>query len=77
MSNNINLYGFSSNQIEDNDYKKLLELSEKGDLMKKLDKSYIFRLNNYMSDTIEDKCITKGIKLTDQRRVIARVMSEF
>ena len=22
MSNNINLYGFSSNQIEDNDYKK-------------------------------------------------------
>ena len=29
-----------------------------------------------MSDTIEDKCITKGIKLTDQRRVIARVMSE-
>ena len=36
MSNNINLYGFSSNQIEDNDYKKLLELSEKGDLMKSL-----------------------------------------
>ena len=30
MSNNINLYGFSANQIEDNDYKKLLELSEKG-----------------------------------------------
>ena len=29
-----------------------------------------------MSDTIEDKCITKGIKLTDQRKVIARVMSE-
>ena len=27
-------------------------------------------------ETIEDKCITKGIKLTDQRRVIARVMSE-
>ena len=36
MSNNINLYGFSSNQIEDNDYKKLLELSEKGVLMKNL-----------------------------------------
>ena len=36
MSNNINLYGFSSYQIEDNDYKKLLELSEKGDLMKNL-----------------------------------------
>ena len=30
MSNNINLYGFSYNQIENNDYKKLLELSEKG-----------------------------------------------
>ena len=29
-----------------------------------------------MSDTIEDKCISKGIKLTDQRRVIAKVMSE-
>ena len=36
MSNNINLYGFSSNQIEDNDYKKLLELSEQGVLMKNL-----------------------------------------
>ena len=36
MSNNINLYGFSSHQIEDNDYKKLLELSEKGVLMKNL-----------------------------------------
>ena len=36
MSNNINLYGFSSNQIEDNDYKKLLELSEKGVLTKNL-----------------------------------------
>ena len=36
MSNNINLYGFSSNQIEDNDNKKLLELSEKGVLMKNL-----------------------------------------
>ena len=36
MSNNINLYGFSSHQIEDNDYKKLLELSEKGVLMKDL-----------------------------------------
>ena len=36
MSNNIDLYGFSSNQIEDNDYKKLLELSEKGVLMKNL-----------------------------------------
>ena len=29
-----------------------------------------------MSDTIEDKCVAKGIKLTDQRKVIARVMSE-
>ena len=36
MSNNINLYGFSSNQIEDNNYKKLLELSEKGFLTKNL-----------------------------------------
>ena len=36
MSNNINLYGFSSSQIEDNKYKKLLELSEKGFLTKNL-----------------------------------------
>ena len=36
MLNSINLYGFSSNQIEDNNYKKLLELSEKGLLTKNL-----------------------------------------
>ena len=29
-----------------------------------------------MSETIEQKCLTKGVKLTDQRRVIAKVMSE-
>ena len=29
-----------------------------------------------MSETIEQKCLAKGVKLTDQRRVIARVMSE-
>ena len=29
-----------------------------------------------MKETIERKCITKGVKLTDQRRVIAKVMSE-
>ena len=29
-----------------------------------------------MKETIEKKCITKGVKLTDQRRVIAKVMSE-
>ena len=29
-----------------------------------------------MSETIEQKCIAKGVKLTDQRRVIAQVMSE-
>ena len=29
-----------------------------------------------MSETIEQKCISKGIKLTDQRKVIAKVMSE-
>ena len=29
-----------------------------------------------MPDTIEQKCLSKGVKLTDQRRVIARVMSE-
>ena len=29
-----------------------------------------------MSETIEKKCIEKGVKLTDQRRIIARVISE-
>ena len=29
-----------------------------------------------MSSTIEDKCADKGVKLTDQRRLIAKVMSE-
>ena len=29
-----------------------------------------------MSDTIEQKCLAKGVKLTDQRRIIAKVMSE-
>ena len=28
-----------------------------------------------MSETIEQKCIAKGVKLTDQRRIIAKVMS--
>ena len=28
-----------------------------------------------MSETIEQKCISKGVKLTDQRRIIAKVMS--
>ena len=29
-----------------------------------------------MSETIEKKCISKGIKLTDQRKIIAKVMSD-
>ena len=29
-----------------------------------------------MSETIEQKCLSKGVKLTDQRRIIAQVMSE-
>ena len=29
-----------------------------------------------MSETIEQKCIAKGVKLTDQRKIIARVISE-
>ena len=29
-----------------------------------------------MTETIEQKCIAKGVKLTDQRRKIAKVMSE-
>ena len=29
-----------------------------------------------MSQTIEQKCIAKGVKLTDQRKIIAKVMSE-
>ena len=29
-----------------------------------------------MKETIEKKCINKGVKLTDQRKVIAKVMSD-
>ena len=29
-----------------------------------------------MSETIEQKCLAKGVKLTDQRRIIAKVISE-
>ena len=29
-----------------------------------------------MSENIEHKCIAKGVKLTDQRKIIAKVMSE-
>tara|TARA_Y100001935_G_scaffold236289_1_gene220863 strand:- start:818 stop:1240 length:423 start_codon:yes stop_codon:yes gene_type:complete len=29
-----------------------------------------------MTETIEEKCISKGVKLTDQRRIIARVISD-
>tara|TARA_B100001250_G_scaffold60418_1_gene47144 strand:- start:1634 stop:2041 length:408 start_codon:yes stop_codon:yes gene_type:complete len=29
-----------------------------------------------MSETIEQKCITKGVKLTEQRKIIAKIMSE-
>ena len=29
-----------------------------------------------MSNDIEDKCLKKGVRLTDQRRLIAKVMSE-
>ena len=29
-----------------------------------------------MSETIEEKCLSKGVKLTDQRKVIAQVISQ-
>tara|TARA_B100001057_G_scaffold96139_1_gene92682 strand:+ start:5514 stop:5945 length:432 start_codon:yes stop_codon:yes gene_type:complete len=29
-----------------------------------------------MTDNIEEKCLSKGVKLTEQRRIIARVISE-
>ena len=29
-----------------------------------------------MTETIEGKCIAKGVKLTDQRRIIAKIMSD-
>ena len=29
-----------------------------------------------MNDTIEKKCLSKGVKLTEQRRIIAKVISE-
>ena len=29
-----------------------------------------------MSESIEQKCLAKGVKLTDQRKIISKVMSE-
>ena len=29
-----------------------------------------------MSETVEQKCIAKGVKLTDQRKIIAKIMSD-
>ena len=29
-----------------------------------------------MSDTIEQKCLSKGVKLTEQRKIIAKIISE-
>ena len=29
-----------------------------------------------MAETIQEKCIVKGVKLTDQRKIIAKIMSE-
>ena len=29
-----------------------------------------------MSETIEEKCLSKGVKLTDQRKIIAQIMSQ-
>ena len=29
-----------------------------------------------MSENIEQKCLSKGVKLTDQRKIIAKVMSK-
>tara|TARA_B100000965_G_scaffold283187_1_gene241077 strand:+ start:213 stop:638 length:426 start_codon:yes stop_codon:yes gene_type:complete len=29
-----------------------------------------------MAETIEEKCLSKGVKLTEQRRIIAKVISE-
>ena len=29
-----------------------------------------------MSENIERQCIAKGVKLTDQRKIIAKIMSE-
>ena len=44
--------------------------------LKEFDKSYLFKLKLSMSENIEEKCLSKGVKLTDQRRIIAKVMSE-
>ena len=29
-----------------------------------------------MSETIEEKCLSKGVKLTDQRKIIAQVIAQ-
>ena len=39
-------------------------------------KPSIFELKYIMSETIEQKCISKGVKLTDQRKIIAKIMGD-
>lgn len=36
----------------------------------------LFWEDSFMSSPIEDRCLEKGLKMTEQRRVIARVLSE-
>jgi Fur family transcriptional regulator, ferric uptake regulator len=35
----------------------------------------VYKYKN-MSNSIEDKCINRGVRLTDQRKLIAKIMSE-
>ena len=35
----------------------------------------VYKYKN-MSNSIEDKCIDRGVRLTDQRKLIAKIMSE-
>ena len=44
-------------------------------ILKNLINQFIWVKIKY-AETIEQKCLSKGVKLTDQRRIIAKVISE-
>ena len=54
---------------------KEVNTSKLEDIFKELEFSGLLKKIG-SSETIEQKCLSKGVKLTDQRRIIAKVMSE-
>ena len=57
-------------------YKKLIDLLQNNQLNQNLIKPQLLKLKYNMTETIEQKCLAKGVKLTEQRKIIAKVMGQ-